>query len=93
MTDVVPGDHVVVGPGYCGACSQCRSGVVAHCIDRFRQRFSGARPDGSATLTGGGRPVHRRFFGQSSFGTDAVVGSRSLVVVPREESVRAQGWC
>jgi aryl-alcohol dehydrogenase len=91
VTDVVPGDHVVVGPAYCGACSQCRRGAVAYCLDRFRQRFSGARPDGSATLTRGGQTVHGSFFGQSSFGTHAVVGSRTLVVVPREVPLELLG--
>jgi aryl-alcohol dehydrogenase len=78
------GDHVVLTFDSCGACDRCRAGRPAYCADFVRLNSSGARPDGSVTLTGGGEPVHGSFCGQSSFATHALASVRNAVRVDRD---------
>jgi aryl-alcohol dehydrogenase len=79
---VEAGDHVVLSFDSCGACRSCRTGRPSYCDSFGPLNFSGARRDGSTSLTAGGEKLHSHFFGQSSFATHAVVAQRSLVVVP-----------
>jgi aryl-alcohol dehydrogenase len=76
-----PGDHVVLSFDRCGACPTCRAGRPAYC-DRFAQlNSSGARLDGSITMSRDGAPVHGSFLGQSSFATHALASVRNAVRV------------
>jgi aryl-alcohol dehydrogenase len=81
VTDVAPGDKVVISFASCGACARCTSGRPAYCA-RFQQlNISGSRPDGSATHTGADGAVSASFFGQSSFARHALTARRNAVVV------------
>lgn len=81
VTDVRPGDRVLLSFASCGACPGCRAGRPAYC-DRFPDaNFSGRRLDGSATLTGPDGPVAASFFGQSSFARHALTPRRNAVLV------------
>jgi aryl-alcohol dehydrogenase len=89
---VVPGDSVVLSFPSCGACSRCRTGRSAYCDSIAGLKFGCRRPDGSvATTDAQGRPVGDHFFGQSSFGTLAVVNARSVVPVPDDVDLRTAG--
>jgi aryl-alcohol dehydrogenase len=89
---VAPGDKVVLSFPSCGACLRCRSGRSAYCDSIAALKFRCARPDGSvATTDADGRPVGDHFFGQSSFGTLAVVAARSVVKVPDDVDLRIAG--
>lgn len=78
------GDHVVMSFLSCGECRQCSNEEPAYCQQLTALNFSGARPDGSATLHDGDRPLGSHFFCQSSFATHALATARSLVKVPAD---------
>ena len=48
VTSVVPGDHVVLSYASCGACENCRGGMLGYCPDLYGCNFSGGRADGSS---------------------------------------------
>jgi aryl-alcohol dehydrogenase len=79
VTDLDPGDHVVLSFDHCGACSTCASGHPAYCDEFAALNYSGTRGDGSTTIKG----LHGSFIGQSSFATHAVASRRNAVKVDR----------
>jgi aryl-alcohol dehydrogenase len=81
---VKPGDHVVLTYMWCGHCKPCLRGDLTYCENFYPLNFGGAREDGStATCEAGGGALHDHFFGQSSFGTFALVHERNAIKVPR----------
>jgi aryl-alcohol dehydrogenase len=86
VTNVKPGDHVVMSAAYCGHCLQCRSGNPAYCENLFAEDFGGRRTsDGTTSLkTPEGDEVSSHFFGQSSFATYADVVENSVIVVDKD---------
>ncbi|MBT0567798.1 NAD(P)-dependent alcohol dehydrogenase [Williamsia sp. CHRR-6] len=85
VTNVAPGDRVVLSFNSCGTCSACSSGAPGYCAEFGAYNFGGGRPDGSTSLTCGGERVSSHFFGQSSFATHATVSMRSVVRVDDED--------
>ena len=82
VTEVAPGDHVVLGFLSCGECRPCSSGHPAACADFGALCFGGARPDGSHAVSGAdGTVLSDRFFGQSSFAPFAIADKRCVVKV------------
>lgn len=83
VTDLAPGDHVVLSWGRgCGKCPNCLRGEQAYCDDMGRVSFGGTRlTDGSTSLSRNGEDVHSHFIGQSSFATYAVVPEAHAVKV------------
>jgi len=81
VTKVKPGDHVVLGWDYCGACPSCKTGKELYCLNFFLYNFHGARPDGTITLRQGDRAIHGSFFGQSSFADFALANERNVIKV------------
>ena len=89
---VSAGDKVVLSFPSCGVCIRCRTGRSAYCDSIAALKFGCRRPDGSvATTDAAGRPVGDHFFGQSSFGTLAVVNGRSVVPMPDDVDLRIAG--
>ena len=85
VSDVAPGDHVLMSFDSCGHCPECIAGHPAYCLAFRARNFSGAREDGSVSATrSDGTAVHNRFFGQSCFATHAIATRRNLVVVPND---------
>jgi aryl-alcohol dehydrogenase len=81
---VQPGDHVVLTYMWCGHCKPCLRGDLPYCENFYPLNFGGVREDGStATREAGGGALHDHFFGQSSFGTFALVHERNAIKVPR----------
>lgn len=67
---------------HCTSCEQCTSGHPAYCYSFEPLNFGGKREDGSATLvTTNDKPIHSRFFGQSSFARLTAVHKSSIVKV------------
>jgi aryl-alcohol dehydrogenase len=92
VATVTPGDRVVLSFPSCGTCPRCRTGRTAYCDSIAALKFGCHRPDGSvATTDASGRPVGDHFFGQSSFGTLAVVNARSVVPMPADVDLRIAG--
>src|SRR6187455_2849823 len=89
---VAVGDHVVLTYMWCGHCKPCLHGDLTYCENFYVLNFGGTREDGStATHEAGGGAVHDHFFGQSSFGTFALVRERNAVRVPRDAPLELLG--
>jgi aryl-alcohol dehydrogenase len=92
VTNVVPGDHVVLTYMSCGQCRYCARGEPAYCSDFFMLNVGGARKDGTtATCDTQGHSLHDHFFGQSSFGTYAIAHSRNVIKVPKDVPLEILG--
>jgi len=82
VTDVAPGDRVVLSFDSCGHCASCRTGRPTACGTYFPLNFKAARPDGTTPIhTPDRTQLGGLFFGQSSLARHAVVSSRSVVRV------------
>ncbi len=89
---VAVGDHVVLTYMWCGHCKPCLRGDLTYCENFYPLNFGGAREDGStATHEAGGGRIHDHFFGQSSFGTFALVHERNAIRVPRDAPLELLG--
>lgn len=83
VTNVKPGDHVVLSFNSCGGCKSCKDEHPATCAQFLPFNFGGVRiADGSTPLSQGGSPIHGMFFGQSSFATYALARAVNTVKVP-----------
>ena len=81
VTDVRPGDTVLLSFASCGDCGSCAAGAPAYCTRFQEANVSGARLDGSPTLSGSQGPVSGAFFGQSSFARHALCSRRNAVLI------------
>ena len=79
---IATGDHVVLTYMWCGHCKPCLNGHLTYCQNFYPLNFGGAREDGSTATHDSQGAVHDHFFGQSSFGTFALVHERNVVKVP-----------
>lgn len=96
ITDLRPGDHVVLSFHACGECAQCLAGHPAYCDNAFAANFSGARLDGTRGVrspravsngsngSNGSNEINGHFFGQSSFATHALTTRRNTVKVDKD---------
>jgi aryl-alcohol dehydrogenase len=91
VTKVAPGDRVVITFRSCGGCRRCAAGDPAYCETMPKLNYTGARPDGSRTLSLAGAPVGGSFFGQSSFATYALTYERNVVKVPDDLPLHLMG--
>ena len=82
VTNVAPGDHVVIGWPFCGDCRNCLDGQPRYCLQLGPLVAGGGRLDGSTALArADGSSLHSHFFGQSAFATHALVRANALVRV------------
>jgi aryl-alcohol dehydrogenase len=81
VTQVQPGDRVVLSGSSCGRCPSCLDNLPSYCREVVARSFSGQRMDGSSALSQGGERLHGHFFGQSSFATHAVADARGAVPI------------
>ncbi len=82
VTNVAPGDHVVIGWPFCGQCRNCLDGQPRYCAQIGPLVAGGSRADGSTALArADGTRLHSHFFGQSAFAGHAIVGANALVPV------------
>lgn len=79
VTQVRPGDPVVMTFMSCGRCACCETDSPAYCHSMRPLNFGGTRADGSVTLRRAGAPVGGHFFGQSSFASHALANERNVV--------------
>jgi aryl-alcohol dehydrogenase len=92
VTDLVPGDHVVMSFASCGGCRTCRTGHPVYCESwAGLNLFGGARADGTATLHQNGHDLHGHFFGQSSLATRALAPASSVIKVPDDAPLEILG--
>jgi len=81
ITDVRPGDHVVLSYRSCGGCAFCRDGHPAYCEQTAALNALGHRADGTPKLHSEGNPLLGNYFGQSSFAGYALAGRDNVVPV------------
>ncbi len=82
VTQVQPGDRVMIGFPYCGHCRTCKRGEPRYCENGKDLMFGGYRLDGSSPLRRGEEQLAGRFFQQSSWATHAIAQERQLAKVP-----------
>lgn len=84
VTDLAPGDHVVLSVNFCGECPSCRRNAHSYCYEVLPRNFGGLRPDGSSPLSQNGARIFARFFGQSSLATYSLADARCAIKVPAD---------
>lgn len=93
VTNLRPGDHVVLSFDSCGACPNCARSAPSYCFNFMAANFGGVRPaDGSTPMNrASGEAVNARFFGQSSFATHLIARERNAVAVPKDAPLEILG--
>lgn len=76
------GEQVVLTFASCGSCSNCTQDRPAYCDQSTNLNMRGGRRDETSALRLDGAPITGGFFGQSSFATYAIAGSRNAVPLP-----------
>jgi aryl-alcohol dehydrogenase len=89
VSDIVPGDHVVLSFPSCGRCRSCRIGAPANCIQTFPLAFGCSRADGTNAYAKSG--VHGHFFAQSSFAQYALGSERNAVRIDKDMPLELAG--
>ncbi|WP_407180729.1 NAD(P)-dependent alcohol dehydrogenase [Bradyrhizobium sp. STM 3562] len=80
VTQVRPGDHVLMSFGSCGECPNCRDGALGYC-DHFRAvNLFGTRTGGSVLMRNGSE-LGGHFFAQSAFATHAIATTRNVIKI------------
>lgn len=90
VSDLAVGDHVVLSFAHCGKCENCLTGHPTVCSIFNDLNFGGAMDDGTHRLCQHGTEIGT-FFGQSSFGTHAIVNAQNAVKVDPEVDLRLLG--
>lgn len=95
VTQVAPGDKVIIGWPSCGECRNCLDGQPRYCLRTGEALVSGRRfkgeMAGTTAYTRRGEPINGHFFGQSSFATHSVVNADALVKVPDHTPLEMMG--
>ncbi len=81
VSQLIPGDRVIMSYAFCGACPCCDSDRPYMCENAHKLTFSGLRADGSKTIRLNGEPISGSFFQQSSFASHAITLERTVVPV------------
>src|SRR5437763_7206171 len=91
VTDLAPGDPVVISFPWCGECEPCRADRISYCANARALKSGGERADGSTPISRDGKPVYPCFFQQSSFATFAVAPAKDVVKIRRDAPVEMLG--
>lgn len=82
VTDLQPGDTVVLSFMSCRVCAPCTAGQPSYCEHIAALNFSGRRQDGSSKLwSADSQPISGSVFGQSSFSRLALAHRENVVRV------------
>jgi aryl-alcohol dehydrogenase len=84
VSEVQPGDHVVLSFMTCGRCQSCIGGEPTSCDRMMELNFGGRASDGRVVIHDGQGPIASSFFGQSSFATWSLAHERNAVKVPKD---------
>lgn len=83
VSDLAPGQRVVLSFASCGRCPACLEGAPVYCRAwPALNLFGGGRDDGTTSLSCREHSVHSHFFGQSSFSRFVATAARGAVPVP-----------
>lgn len=85
ITDLRPGDPVLLSYPSCGHCASCRTGHNPYCDHGYPLIFGGSRLDGTQGIHMlDGTALHGHFFAQSSFSTLAIADQSNVVKLPAD---------
>ncbi|WP_419959987.1 NAD(P)-dependent alcohol dehydrogenase [Psychrobacillus sp. BM2] len=90
VTNVEPGDHVVLSYSYCGECSQCLTGHQNLCERTVELNFGGKSKDGANRIHQHNHAIST-FFGQSSFATYSIANKNNVVKVDKDVDLALLG--
>lgn len=95
VTQVAPGDKVIIGWPSCGECRNCLDGQPRYCLRTGEalvsgRRFKGERA-GTTAYSRNGQPINGHFFGQSSFATRSITTADALVKVQGDTPLELLG--
>ncbi|KAL4808181.1 chaperonin 10-like protein [Aspergillus unguis] len=100
VTDIQPGDPVLLSFYSCGKCDHCDAKHPSYCDDFAKENFVGRKGHVTSLSTGAntegdnksGEEISARFFGQSSFAKYSIVDKSSIVnaktLIENEEELR-----
>ena len=95
VTQVAPGDSVIIGWPWCGECRNCLDGQPRYCLRTGDALVSGRRFKGElrgeTAYSRDGHPLNGHFFGQSSFATHSIASADALVKVPGDVPLELLG--
>ena len=91
VTDLEPGDHVIMTFPSCGHCQPCASHHPAYCDHGQALTFACQRSKGESALSNAGKPVHGAFFAQSSFASHAIATARNTIKVAKDFPLETLG--
>jgi aryl-alcohol dehydrogenase len=91
VSDLAPGDPVVISFPWCGDCEPCRADKPSYCVSGRALKSSGRRADGSFPMSRDGAPVYSCFFQQSSFANFAVAPAKDVVKIHRDAPLELLG--
>jgi aryl-alcohol dehydrogenase len=95
VTNLAPGDKVIIGWPSCGECRNCLDGHPRYCLHTGEALVSGKRfkgeLKGTSAYSRNGEPINGHFFGQSSFATHSIVSADAVVKVPDEVPLELLG--
>ncbi|MGA9918204.1 MAG: NAD(P)-dependent alcohol dehydrogenase [Paraburkholderia sp.] len=91
VTELIPGDHVVLSFHSCRTCPNCIKKLPAYCFNLGPLNYSGGRNDSSSPISQGGQKISAAFFNQSSFATYAIADQRNTVRVPKDVPLEILG--
>ncbi|MCB1645749.1 MAG: NAD(P)-dependent alcohol dehydrogenase [Pseudomonadales bacterium] len=91
VTSVAPGDRVAMTFRSCGVCDRCQSGDAAYCRTMPMLNYTGARTDGSTSISNTEGPMGSNFFGQSSFACHALTYERNVIKVDEDLPLEIMG--
>lgn len=91
VTELKPGDHVVLTFGFCGECYTCQQGKPTYCENFPGLNFGGSRLDGSHSHHDHNHDVFDNFFSQSSFATYAIANKRNAIRVSEKAPLELLG--
>ena len=88
VSDLHPGEHVVLGWARCGSCPACLARATSYCEQTRQATEAGVRVFGPLNGHGAyrfpdGKHLGGHFFGQSSLASHTVVAASSLVPIDR----------
>jgi aryl-alcohol dehydrogenase len=87
VTDIAPGDHVLMHYSACGHCPNCAKGSPSYCFSHRAYNFGGTRADGSRPhrfIDKPERPLHGAYFRQSSFATHSLATRANVLKVSKD---------
>ncbi|WP_017729108.1 NAD(P)-dependent alcohol dehydrogenase [Halalkalibacterium ligniniphilum] len=90
VTNIEPGDHVVLSYSSCGGCPNCLAGKPYACEQFYSLNFEGKMGDGTCRLHKGDQDLSN-FFGQSSFSHYSVANARNVIKVPKDVPIEMLG--